>query len=188
MYCNIYKNLCESRKELKELYKPNSELHRHHITPRHSGGDDSPNNFTYLTIREHIIAHFLLWKIHGNINDLRAVSVLRGTLSLANRKILGEYCRDNYIGFHGASKDVRSKWSSIGRDTQKKLKLGIHSIEVRKVASVLGGKATLGMKCMYIPGNSNYIKVYEEHIQEKINLGYVLGRPKKITPLIELSI
>ena len=33
---------------------------RHHIVPKTMGGDDSPNNLTYLTARCHLLAHWLL--------------------------------------------------------------------------------------------------------------------------------
>jgi hypothetical protein len=33
----------------------------HHIIPRSMGGTDESNNITYLTAREHFIAHWLLW-------------------------------------------------------------------------------------------------------------------------------
>jgi len=38
---------------------------RHHILPRSLGGDDSDDNLIYLTGREHLIVHWLLYKIHG---------------------------------------------------------------------------------------------------------------------------
>lgn len=38
---------------------------RHHIIPKCMGGDDSMENLISLTAREHFIAHWLLWRIHG---------------------------------------------------------------------------------------------------------------------------
>jgi hypothetical protein len=70
-YSKIYYNICKKGKEAKNQYKSFSDLHKHHIIPKHSGGNDDESNLTYLTIREHIIAHYLLWKIHKNTNDLR---------------------------------------------------------------------------------------------------------------------
>lgn len=118
-YLLVYNNLCSSKSQLKESWLPGSGLHRHHILPRHSGGDDSEENFAYLTVREHIIAHFLLWKIYKNPNDLRSMKMLGANLTPAQRKVVGYWCRDNSIGFHNASTEELKHWQSRGRETQK---------------------------------------------------------------------
>tara|TARA_B110000495_G_scaffold99357_1_gene85927 strand:- start:89 stop:649 length:561 start_codon:yes stop_codon:yes gene_type:complete len=71
IYKEIHDNLVNSHKHLKEEWKPGSGLERHHIVPRHVGGLDEEDNYTYLTLREHYIVHFLLWKINGRIIDKR---------------------------------------------------------------------------------------------------------------------
>jgi hypothetical protein len=65
----IYKNLIDSailekRTKSTEIYYEN-----HHIVPKHMGGDNSENNLVLLTFREHILAHYLLWRIHGYEGD-----------------------------------------------------------------------------------------------------------------------
>jgi hypothetical protein len=65
----IYKNLIDSailekRTKSTEIYYEN-----HHIVPKHMGGDNSKNNLVLLTFREHILAHYLLWRIHGYEGD-----------------------------------------------------------------------------------------------------------------------
>lgn len=78
-YKIIYNNLVYSRQNLKKEWKPiGSGLERHRIIPRHQGGTYKENNCTYLTRREHIIAHWLLWKINGHIGDLYAYRYMRG--------------------------------------------------------------------------------------------------------------
>jgi len=109
LFINIYNNLCETRKQNIHLYKPFSGLHKHHIIPKHSGGTDDEWNFTYLTIREHKIAHFLLWKIHNNPNDLRSMKMLGANLSVNYRRTIGIYCRDNNIGIHSTKYDNKRK-------------------------------------------------------------------------------
>lgn len=118
-YLPVYITLCASRRQLKELYGTGSGLHRHHIIPKHSGGADTDDNFTYLTPREHIIAHFLLWKICNSPNDLRSMHMLGAKLSVEYRRIVGMFCRDNKLGIHGASSDERRVWQNRGRQTQK---------------------------------------------------------------------
>ena len=79
IYTSIYDNLVTSSKHLKEQWEPiGSGLERHHIVPVHAGGTDEESNFTYLTHREHIIAHWLLWKIHRRGCDEKAWMMMSG--------------------------------------------------------------------------------------------------------------
>lgn len=45
---------------------------KHHIIPRHAGGDDSKENIIVLTYRQHVFAHRLLWKAYIKSSDLMA--------------------------------------------------------------------------------------------------------------------
>lgn len=118
-YLTIYENLCQQRKNRKDEYCVQSGLHRHHIIPVHSGGLDDEINFTYLSIREHIIAHFLLWKIYGKVNDLRAMKMLGAKLSVEYRKKIGQWCVENKIGIHSATSEELGKWGTKGFQSQK---------------------------------------------------------------------
>lgn len=121
IYNTIYFNLCQRGKFRKKDWKPKSNIHKHHIIPKHNNGKDIEENYTYLTIREHIIAHFLLWKIYKNPNDLRSMKMLGAKLTYTYRKTIGEYCRDNKIGFFSdLYKNDRKKWAKKGLDTQEK--------------------------------------------------------------------
>jgi hypothetical protein len=62
--------------------KKDGKLHVHHIIQRYQGGDDNESNLIILTIREHRIIHWLLWKINGNFNDLFAYNRLGGSHQL----------------------------------------------------------------------------------------------------------
>lgn len=141
MFKQIYYNLCVSKSRIKEHWKSGSNLHRHHITPKHSGGADDESNFAYLTIREHILAHYLLWKIYKNPNDLRSMYMLGANLTSTQRKIIGEWCRDAGIGFHGASEDKKIEWRAKGARNQINEKIGIHNPDNFKHNASLGGKA-----------------------------------------------
>jgi len=116
---SIYTRLCESRRPRVSEYGRGSGLHKHHIVPRHSGGTDDISNLTYLTVREHILAHRLLWRIHRNPNDLRAMHMLGVKLTSEQRRITGEFCRDNGVGIHGAPKELRLQWTLKGLESQK---------------------------------------------------------------------
>lgn len=49
---------------------------KHHIIPRHAGGDDSKENLIRLTYRQHVFAHRLLWKAYARWQDLCAWRVM----------------------------------------------------------------------------------------------------------------
>lgn len=155
----IYIFLCQFRKVLKEQYGPGSGLHAHHIIPRHVGGADDESNFTYLTVREHILAHYLLWRIYKNPNDLRAMKMLGGKLTPQMRSNIGKFCAENKIGFHSDkySKEQRLEWTLRGLDTQKKSgsKQTFYywsTEEGRKERASLGGKA-----CMQSGNNTKWL-------------------------------
>lgn len=120
IYTDVYITMCDRNRQRVSEYKKYSGLHQHHIKPKHMGGCDDISNLTYLTLREHKIAHFLLWKIYKNPNDLRSLAMLGGNLSVRHRQIVGEWCRDNGIGFHHNKWDnYREEWRNRGWQTQK---------------------------------------------------------------------
>jgi hypothetical protein len=202
----IYHNLCESRKELKKQWGHGSGLHCHHITPKHSGGTDDESNLTYLTPREHVIAHYLLWRIYKNPNDLRSMHMLGAELSVEQRRIVGKYCHQNKIGFFNSKyDDVRKHWSKSGVAYQMENQIGIHNPGNYKKHASLGGKASIksennpwsywatpegqkerasmggkshkGKKCMYRPGDKTFKRVSPEDIEKYLNKGYTFGSP-----------
>tara|TARA_R110000868_G_scaffold98582_1_gene271401 strand:- start:303 stop:1109 length:807 start_codon:yes stop_codon:yes gene_type:complete len=206
-YSNVYYKLCESRKTQKINYKKGSDLHRHHIKPTHSGGTDEDSNLTYLTIEEHRISHFLLWKIGGQINDLRSMNMLGANLSHHYRHLIGKWCFENKIGIYSDKIDKKEKWKwrRKGIEKQIELKIGIHnpenfvkyatigakasirspnnpwhywaSPEGRRERASLGGKTNIDKKAMYKPGDKTFTRVRKEDILEYQNKGYILGSP-----------
>jgi len=157
VFNQIYSNLCEGNKSRKENYKKYSGLHEHHVFPKHMGGDDSEKNLTYLSVREHIIAHYLLWKIYKNPNDLRSMKMLGANLSSQHRKITGEFCRDNQIGFFSSSIEERKEWQIKGIESQKQDYLNNKTKnfyywsteEGRKERASLGGKQRASAEFSY---------------------------------------
>lgn len=140
IYTQIYNNLCECKKAIKDQYGPGSNLHKHHIIPKHMGGSDDITNITYLTVKEHQIAHFLLWKMYNNPNDLRAMYMLGANLTYLQRKKVGEYCRDNRIGFFSPKYyNKRGEWRRKGIKTQINNRVGIHNPDNFKYHASFGG-------------------------------------------------
>jgi len=190
-----------SKSTIINEWKPSSNLHRHHIIPKHAGGTDDISNFTYLTIREHIIAHYLLWKIYKSPNDLRAMYMLGANLTSHQRKITGEYCRDNDIGFFSKSLEERNEWRRMGAATQIKNMIGIHNPdkfkehaslggkigaqsqmkagiaifnkEKRSEYASLGGKSLIGMIC--VTNGKHRTRIRQERLNEFLSNGYRLG-------------
>lgn len=74
-YQAIYERLCNRGREGRCLP---GRVERHHIIPRHVGGDDSSSNLTNLTPREHCLAHALLYRMHGRWQDKLALNAMRG--------------------------------------------------------------------------------------------------------------
>lgn len=70
----------ENRTKSNETY-----YEKHHIKPRHLGGSDDNSNLVLLTFREHYIAHYLLWRIHGSLGDQLAYKMRYGQREEAQR-------------------------------------------------------------------------------------------------------
>ena len=145
MFLKIYNNLMTKGSLREHEYVKFSGLHRHHIIPLHMGGTDDKENLTYLTVREHIIAHYILWKIHKTPNDLRAMKMLGANITVTQRIVIGQFCRDNKIGFYSDkfTKEMRISAAQKGVYYQMQNKLGIHTDDQSKRAewASLGGKS-----------------------------------------------
>jgi len=185
MFSQIYSNLCEGNKSRKDNYKKYSGLHEHHITPKHMGGDNSEENLTYLSVREHIIAHYLLWKIYKNPNDLRSMKMLGANITPQHRKIIGEFCRDNQIGFFSIPVEERKDWRLKGIEIQKREYLINNTKnfyywsteEGRKERASIGGKQRASTEFNYWASN--------EGRKTRASLGGKAHKGKKVMHLPE---
>jgi hypothetical protein len=147
------------------------------------GGTDDDCNLTYLNVREHIIAHYLLWKIYKNPNDLRSMKMLGANLSPQHRKIIGEFCRDNQIGFFSTPVEERKEWMIRGIETQKQEYLNDKvknfyywsTEEGRKERASLGGKKRASKEFNYWASNQGR--------QERASLGGKAHKGKKVMHL-----
>lgn len=73
---NLYEHLININKQLIPVKGEYYE--KHHIVPRYMGGDNSKQNLVYLSFKHHILAHYILWKIHGNLEDKVAYKMMSG--------------------------------------------------------------------------------------------------------------
>jgi hypothetical protein len=51
-------------------------FHRHHIVPKHMGGEDIKENIVYLTPEEHALVHLELYEKYGKYEDAQAFNTL----------------------------------------------------------------------------------------------------------------
>jgi len=63
-YQKIYNDFIENRKSIN--HNQNVYCENHHILPKSLGGSNNSDNMVRLSIEDHIHAHVLLGKIHGN--------------------------------------------------------------------------------------------------------------------------
>jgi hypothetical protein len=47
----------------------NVPIEKHHIIPKHQGGNNDPSNLILLSVKDHITAHWLLWKLFDSKPD-----------------------------------------------------------------------------------------------------------------------
>ena len=159
----------------KSQYGPGSNLHRHHIVPIHAGGLNESSNYTYLTLREHILAHYLLWRINKDSADINSMRILKGCICPFRNRLVGKNSLEKQKGiFDPKYKKIRSEWGNKGRHTQKLLGVGIHSPESRRK----GGLATAGTIAIHKPGDKSFKRVKPERLNEYLESGYIRGRPK----------
>lgn len=55
-----------------ETKKPRVGVEKHHITPKFDGGSEDKKNLVYLTVKDHVFAHWLRWKVLNKTGDLIA--------------------------------------------------------------------------------------------------------------------
>lgn len=64
-------------------------FHRHHLTPRHLGGTDDPQNLVLLHPYDHAIAHFVRYKMFGTDGDAWAFNRLKKWLDEGGLTVKG---------------------------------------------------------------------------------------------------
>ena len=140
-YSKIYWQLIAKRKE--NVIHPSSNVlyEQHHIIPRCMLGSDEPDNLINLTIREHFIAHLLLWKIQPNSSLSLAVHFMANTrtglrltsrqfekLKIEVRKVLSESSKQQWENKTPEQKaqtiqamiDGMHKWRAILSEEEKR--------------------------------------------------------------------
>lgn len=84
-YLNWYNQLIQ--KGNTQILNESEYTEKHHIIPRHCGGNDDILNIVILTFRQHILAHLLLWKIHNRLEDKTAYEFMKGIRSSEKKRM-----------------------------------------------------------------------------------------------------
>lgn len=87
-YSRIYDELISNAIQRNTIKNSIGEVEKHHIIPKCIGGSDNPENLVILTVREHILAHALLAKIHGGKLWFAAMAMHIGRSKHKNSRML----------------------------------------------------------------------------------------------------
>lgn len=79
-YAKIYNKLCARGRTKRELNPEQGRKERHHIIPVHFGGEFFEDNITVLTHKEHILAHHILYRLYGFLEDKLAYRMMKGVI------------------------------------------------------------------------------------------------------------
>ena len=99
--------------------------HRHHIIPRHAGGDDSPDNIIEVTVEEHAELHLSLYLKYGRWQDWAAYHGLAGII---DREDVVYFVSDKRKELQ--SKAVKEDWESE-KGKKKRERLSKRNREVK---------------------------------------------------------
>jgi len=123
---------------------------RHHIVPRHAGGDNSNENLVYLSFKEHYVVHGLLWKIFKSEHDLHAHNIMKGIKTDEAHKffcVLGGKIQGKRNAESGHMIKIKTKESmtKAGKAAAEKNRIrgvgAFYNKEAHAKAAALGGKA-----------------------------------------------
>lgn len=73
---NIYNRFLESRGDKEKV--TGTQYHKHHVIPRYLNRSKDNKKTVSLTVSDHATAHWILYKIYGNIQDKYAWCMLSG--------------------------------------------------------------------------------------------------------------
>jgi len=137
--------------------------HNHHIIPRHRGGSDAAENLVELSVKEHALWHWCEWRLWGYKYDKIAWLSLSGQITVDEAKRQAQLAGAS-LGGSISAKMRQEKGNTIGewnRLTQHVKTIATTEScqkggsvtgrmlvengkfkEIRKIGSVVGGKAS----------------------------------------------
>lgn len=145
-YKRIYNELIEKRK----VVMPSGTTELHHIIPKSMGGTDLVSNLVNLTVREHFIAHWLLWKIYRNKQMAYAFNMMRrgrrklelhftshayAAMKKANTEASSGSNNHMYGKKHSASTIEKMRLSQLGKPTSEETREKMRAVRKGKKLS-----------------------------------------------------
>jgi len=130
-YLKIYEAFIKKYKN--QVFEKDVYTEKHHIKPRHAGGDDSKENLIKLTYRQHCFAHRILWKAYGSHLDLSAWKMMTKQevdSVVSNRKALG---RKNVESGHLERIRLLINWDTVSRNITE-INRKFHSDKIASVS------------------------------------------------------
>ena len=112
-------------------------IHRHHIVPRHMGGDDSGENIIDLPYWAHIEVHKRLWEVYGKLEDKLAYCMLSGKTEEAE-KLRIQLAKRNYQRWLKEKPEEVKKWKKNISNSKKGVKC-LPDEHYQKVGNMLRG-------------------------------------------------
>lgn len=194
-----YKKIYDALIERAQNRTNTGYVEKHHITPRCLQGTDDPLNIVSLTAREHYVAHLLLVKIHpGNHKLIYAAALMCSDVHNNGQRIGNRLYEWLKIRRSGAMSELH-KGKIVSEETRQKLReknknykpteealrkqsaaqMGkITRAETKAKISIsnTGGKSRKGQ--VWITDGGKSTSIYPENLQEWIDNGWRLGRPK----------
>lgn len=150
----------------------------HHIIPRSLGGKDTKDNLVLLTLREHYLAHFLLWKFSEGENKSKMAYAFYFMSNRDNCKIISSKL------YEQAKKEFKKRTSKIkskkiiclqtlkiynnAREATKDLNISYKSIS----RSCIHNISTKGYTFCFYESNKKYIqqKMQKKHFQQNLKI------------------
>jgi hypothetical protein len=165
--------------------------HKHHIIPRSSGGGDSENNLVTLEYKDHVIAHYILYKSNPTNSNWIAYRLMSG-ISAEKKKLVEELklkgIANRELGLIGSPEAIKkmnkSRAETIAKMTpeERSQKFGNH-----KENHPFWGKERKGKKAAnYGKSKGEYIvlspegdKLYFKSLRKMMEYGFDEGTIKR---------
>ncbi len=68
-----------------QVLKEGVYYEKHHIIPKHMGGNNDPENLIKLDLRQHTLIHYILWRQHRNLGNEIAYKMKSGQTEEGNK-------------------------------------------------------------------------------------------------------
>ena len=180
-YQKVYNSICK-RGKVRSI---EGYTEKHHIVMKSLGGDDSPENITILTAREHFLVHWLLARIHPNNYKVQAAFKMMCDVKYGKR-----YTPSSRVV--AEARENASRLDSIRKTGKKLPQEHVENIRASKIglkqpksyyssmesywSKIRGGSNEIAKGTTWINNGIESKMSKGEDLQNYINLGWKVGR------------